>query len=186
MTLWKLPVVTSLIVTVLTVNRSFAQTATFGAASNYASAFGAYSATVGDFNGDGKQDLAVANDASHNVSILLGNGAGSFGAAANFIVALGGASWVAVPADYDGDGLIDLGVYEAGAWSIVRSSDGGNTVVPFVGNTWTPVPGDYDGDGKTDIAVYNWSNGLWSIWRSSDSVNTVVSLGGGSEDVPLN
>ena len=36
------------------------------------------SVAVGDFNGDGKQDLAVANVDSNNVSILLGNGAGSF------------------------------------------------------------------------------------------------------------
>ena len=39
---------------------------------------------MGDFNGDGKQDLAVANFNSNNVSILLGNGAGNFSAATNF------------------------------------------------------------------------------------------------------
>ena len=39
---------------------------------------------MGDFNGDDRQDLAVANYGSANVSILLGNGAGSFGAATNF------------------------------------------------------------------------------------------------------
>ena len=42
---------------------------------------------VGDFNGDGKQDLAVANETSNNVSILLGDGAGSFSAATNFALA---------------------------------------------------------------------------------------------------
>jgi len=39
---------------------------------------------VGDFNGDGSQDVAVANLTSNNVSILLGNGAGSFSSATNF------------------------------------------------------------------------------------------------------
>ena len=43
-----------------------------------------YSVAVGDFNGDGKQDLAVANGDSNNVSILLGDGAGNFSAATNF------------------------------------------------------------------------------------------------------
>ena len=43
-----------------------------------------YSVAVGDFNGDGKQDLATANGGSNNVSVLLGNGAGSFSAATNF------------------------------------------------------------------------------------------------------
>ena len=36
------------------------------------------SVAVGDFNGDGKQDLATANFGSNNVSILLGNGDGQF------------------------------------------------------------------------------------------------------------
>jgi hypothetical protein len=36
------------------------------------------SVAASDFNGDGNQDLAVANYASNNVSILLGNGQGGF------------------------------------------------------------------------------------------------------------
>ena len=47
---------------------------------------GPRSVAVGDFNGDGKLDLAVANASSDNVSILLGTGTGSFGAATNFDV----------------------------------------------------------------------------------------------------
>jgi len=41
---------------------------------------------VGDFNGDGVQDLVVANHNLDNVSVLLGNGDGSFQAAQNFRV----------------------------------------------------------------------------------------------------
>ncbi|HXG74582.1 MAG TPA: FG-GAP repeat protein [Candidatus Nitrosotenuis sp.] len=44
------------------------------------------SVAVGDFDGDSKLDLAVANFNSNNVSILLGTGTGSFGTAANFAV----------------------------------------------------------------------------------------------------
>jgi hypothetical protein len=36
------------------------------------------SVAVGDFNGDGKADLAVANRTGNNVSVLLGNGDGTF------------------------------------------------------------------------------------------------------------
>ena len=43
-----------------------------------------YSVAVGDFNGDGKADLAVANYTSNNVSVLLGNGNGTFQAAVNY------------------------------------------------------------------------------------------------------
>ena len=42
------------------------------------------SVTTGDFNADGKLDLATANYNTDNVSVLLGNGTGSFAAAVNF------------------------------------------------------------------------------------------------------
>ena len=71
-----------------------------------------FSVAVGDFNGDGKQDLAVANDGSDNVSILLGDGAGNFSAPTNFAVGDGPVS-VAV-GDFNGDGKQDLAV--ANGW----------------------------------------------------------------------
>ena len=56
----------------------------FSAATNFAAGDYPYSVAVGDFNGDGKQDLAVANFSSGNVSILLGDGTGNFSAPTNF------------------------------------------------------------------------------------------------------
>jgi len=47
---------------------------------------GPNSIAVGDFNGDGNLDIAVANGQGNNVRVSLGNGAGGFGAAANFAV----------------------------------------------------------------------------------------------------
>ena len=61
-------------------------TASFAAATNFAVGSGPLSVAIGDFNGDGKRDLAVANSNSNNVSILLGSGTGSFSAATNFAV----------------------------------------------------------------------------------------------------
>jgi hypothetical protein len=67
---------------------------------------------VGDFNGDGKLDLAVANENSHNVSVLLGNGSGGFGPATNFAA---GAPFSVAVGDFNGDGKLDLAIANAGS-----------------------------------------------------------------------
>ena len=61
-------------------------TGNFSAPTNFAAGSSPFSVAVGDFNGDGKQDLAVANVDSDNVSILLGDGTGNFSAPTNFAV----------------------------------------------------------------------------------------------------
>ena len=61
---------------------------------------------VGDFNGDGKQDLAVANINPHFVSVLLGNGAGSYGAPTTF--STGNTPVSLAVGDFNGDGKQDL------------------------------------------------------------------------------
>src|SRR5205807_9895351 len=55
-------------------------------ASNAGTGSGPDFVAVGDFNGDGKPDLAVANFNSNNISVLLGNGDGTFQAARTFAV----------------------------------------------------------------------------------------------------
>ena len=64
---------------------------------------------VGDFNGDGKADLAVANLGSNNVAVLLGNGNGTFATAVTY--ASGGTAPFSVAVgDFNGDGKLDLAV----------------------------------------------------------------------------
>jgi hypothetical protein len=63
---------------------------------------------VGDFNGDGHADLAVANIASATVSVLIGNGRGGFAAPVNFSAGDYPAS--VVVADFNRDGQADLAV----------------------------------------------------------------------------
>src|SRR5215472_129092 len=85
-----------------------AQGVSFIAGRDFGAGTNPYSVAVGDFNGDGKPDFAVANSGSNNVSVLLGNGDGSFQAAQNFGAGSGPVS-VAV-GDFNCDGVEDLAV----------------------------------------------------------------------------
>src|SRR5207302_496601 len=86
---------------------------TFAAATNFGVGTNPISVAIGDFNGDGKQDLAAANAGSNNVSVLLGNGTGGFGAATNFGV--GSAPQSVAVGDFNGDGKQDTAAANAGS-----------------------------------------------------------------------
>ena len=75
---------------------------------NYGAGDWPHSVAIGDLNGDGDPDLAVANRGSDNVSVLLGNGDGTFQSAVNY-GAGDGPSSVAI-GDLNGDGDPDLAV----------------------------------------------------------------------------
>src|SRR5260370_6422887 len=66
---------------------------------------------VGDFNGDGKPDLAVTNFSDQNVWVLLGNGDGTFQPARSVFVSPGrGFPWYIAEGDFNCDGKLDLAV----------------------------------------------------------------------------
>jgi hypothetical protein len=118
------------------------------------------SVAVGDFNNDGKQDLAVANYGSNNVSILLGNGDGTFSAPTNFAVR--GAKSVVV-GDFNGDGNQDIAVangFTTNTVSILLGDGLGGFSAPtnFAAGDYpfAVAVGDFDGDGKQDLAVANY------------------------------
>src|SRR5205814_2261268 len=69
---------------------------------------GPNSVAIGDFNRDGKQDLAVANSGSNTVSVRLGDGLGGFSDSTNLVIGSGPTS-VAI-GDFNGDGEQDLAV----------------------------------------------------------------------------
>src|SRR6266849_4157848 len=85
---------------------------TFQAAQSYAAGSAPNSVAVGDFNRDGHLDLAVANLGTYpnyngTVSVLLGNGDGTFQAARSHAA---GVAFSVVVGDFNGDGFPDLAV----------------------------------------------------------------------------
>ncbi len=126
------------------------------------------SVTVGDFNGDGKQDLATANTGSDNVTILLGDGIGGFSPSGTSPEAVGdGPASVAV-GDFNGDGKQDLAVasYDDGTVSILIGDGSGDFIAAASSLSQNPVSitvGDFNDDGKQDLATANPSHGTVTI-----------------------
>jgi len=71
---------------------------------------------LGDLNGDGVPDLAVANQDSDNIAVLLGNGDGSFQTPTYFAVGIRPRSIVL--SDFNGHGRLDLVVTNHGSNSV--------------------------------------------------------------------
>ena len=119
---------------------------------------------IGDINGDGNPDLVIANDISdsqgNNVTLLLGNGDGTFrqgtylkgGATSSGSVAL---------TDFNGDGILDIAASEEPANNVfVFLGNGDGTFQPKATYTMTKGPfyitlGDFNQDGKKDIISAN-------------------------------
>jgi len=117
------------------------------------------SVAVGDFNGDGKLDLAVANMWGGTVSILLGDGKGNFTLASSPHTG-NTASSVAV-GDFNGDGKLDLAVAnmsDATVSILLGDGTGNFTLASSLAVGSWPISvavGDFNGDGKLDLAVAN-------------------------------
>ncbi|MEG3844964.1 FG-GAP-like repeat-containing protein, partial [Microcoleus sp. herbarium14] len=146
-------------------------TGKFGAATNLntspPSDLATWSVAVGDFNKDGNSDLVTANNYTNNVSLLLGNGNGTFGAATYFGVGSGPYS-VAV-GDFNGDGNFDVATANQSSnnVSILRGNGNGTfaaaTNLSVGSSPYFVVVGDFNKDGKSDLATANFGSNSVSI-----------------------
>ena len=117
------------------------------------------SVVTGSFNADADPDLAVVNQGSNNVSVLLGGAAASFSAPTNVVA--GTTPLAVVAADFNGDADPELAVVNEASndVSILTGGAGGTFSAPsnFVVGT-TPQSlgvGDFNGDFDRDLAVVN-------------------------------
>jgi hypothetical protein len=140
---------------------------------SYAAGTNPQAVAVSDFNSDGKLDLVVANAGSNNVSVLLGNGNGTFQPAKTF--AVGGDPLSVAVGDFNGDGKPDIVTANGSGSLSILLGNGDGTFQPAQSLALTkvkipnglqesPIPlavavGDLDNDGKADLVVIAYLNG---------------------------
>ncbi|MEG4107674.1 DUF4347 domain-containing protein, partial [Microcoleus sp. S13_C5] len=152
-------------------------TGKFGAATNVntspPSDLYTWSVAVADFNKDGNSDLVTANNLTNNVSLLLGNGDGTFGTATYFGV--GSSPYTVAVGDFNGDGNSDLATANQSSnnVSILRGNGNGTFGAATnlsVGSTpYFVLVGDFNKDGKSDLATANaGSNNVSVLLQNAD------------------
>src|SRR3989454_736732 len=162
--------------------------ASFTAAAGSPVAVGLYPVAValGDVNGDGKLDLLGANANSNNLTGLLGNGGGTFTAAAGSPVAVGSSPSSVALGDMNGDGKLDLVTANLGSNKVtvlLGNGDGTFTAAPgspvsVGGGPYSVALGDVNGDGKLDLLLANGSsNNLTVLLGNGDGTFTAAAGG---------
>jgi hypothetical protein len=118
--------------------------------------------TTGDFNGDGRLDIATSDTVTNDVSVLLGLGDGTFQSASQVATGLGPTGIVA--GDFNGDGRLDLAVANSGSNDVsllLGNRDGTfQSEKRFARGTGAQslAVADLTGDGRLDLIIVDVSN----------------------------
>ena len=137
-----------------------------------------YELVTRDFNNDGSLDLALCNEGSNTVSVLLGLGNGSFRVPATTFPSGGSLPSSITAADLNADGKIDLVVTNTGSDNIAVFLGKGNGTFQWPGISYATgslpssiTNGDFNDDGVIDLAV---------VSRNSDQLLIFFGLGNGT------
>jgi Concanavalin A-like lectin/glucanases superfamily/FG-GAP-like repeat/IPT/TIG domain/FG-GAP repeat len=168
-------------------NTSTSGNITFAAKVDFATGLSPRSVNIGDFDGDGKPDLAIAHRDNNFMSVLRNtssSGSISFQGKVDFFLAAGNISTFINSGDLDGDGKLDIAVTSYSGTnnhvSVFRNTATSGTIDAnsFAARTdfttgvfpFSLAIGDLDGDGKPDLAVANYSgDNSVSVLRNTSS-----------------
>ncbi len=151
---------------------------------------GPIAVAVGDFNGDGKPDLALANNGNGTVSVVLNTtavGATAPAFAPQVTFAAGANPESVAVGDFNGDGKPDLAVPNNGAGTVSLLSDttaNGAMVPSFApqvtfaagANPFAVAVGDFNGDGRPDLAVANLNSNTASVLLNTAAAGAAPSF----------
>src|SRR5579864_7751338 len=125
------------------------------------------SVVVADFQGKGKLSLATVNNGANTISVLLGNGDGTFAPAVNYPT--GNLPTAIIAADFNHDGILDLAVTNSGDGTVsLLLGLGDGTFAPKTDFVVSSSPaalaaGDLNGDGNLDLVVANSGSATISV-----------------------
>ena len=120
---------------------------------------------IGDFNHDGKPDVAISNSGNPFVAVYLGKGDGTFETGVNYFVGVGPNTSQIGPAvaDFNGDGKADVGSNNVLLFGKGDGTLQGNLLASsFIQSNSTIdswVSADFNHDGDADVALIMNSGG---------------------------